>query len=393
VYRRDLSSPTAVWESLGLTGVRLWSVFAYRVDDFRFFIFAGASPAFTLADTVLVYRWGSHDGRWIPCDSGMIRRSFGVIAMHGVAERRLLYAGGPGSIGDAVYKYEDGSWKTIYEGQAPHPLITSLYVDPQSEIVFAGGGTFIMAPFLARSTNKDRDWKRIPSADRWWFSGSVSDVVAAPDSARTIYVGTSGVLEVTRDDGVTWYTLLEEQGNFLSIAIDRVNPNRIYVGYDSLDNCKLLETIDKGKTWFVVRPLEQKKRITSMVLDPMKVGTLYVATRGDGVLRYQSMLVNVEGRSSMPNSFHLSQNYPNPFNSMTTIELHREGNNELVPLEIYDLLGRKIRTVIGSDINHRFHWYRWDGRDELGKDVPSGVYLYRAQIADQSRTRALMLLR
>ena len=81
--------------------------------------------------------------------------------------------------------------------------------------------------------------------------------------------------------------------------------------------------------------------------------------------------------------FRLLGNYPNPFNPTTTIkyELAQSG---LVRLVLYNLLGQKIRTLISKIQAPGQHQVNWDGKDELGKPVASGVYVYQLQVKTKS---------
>ena len=84
----------------------------------------------------------------------------------------------------------------------------------------------------------------------------------------------------------------------------------------------------------------------------------------------------------IPTDFSLAQNYPNPFNPSTTIRfgLAKEAP---VTLEIYNLLGMKVRTLISGDrMSAAFYNIRWDGRDDAGVSSPSGMYIYRI-VADK----------
>ena len=84
----------------------------------------------------------------------------------------------------------------------------------------------------------------------------------------------------------------------------------------------------------------------------------------------------------IPTDFSLAQNYPNPFNPSTTIRfgLAKEAP---VTLEIYNLLGMRVRTLISGDrMSAAFYNIRWDGRDDAGVSSPSGIYIYRI-VADK----------
>ena len=81
----------------------------------------------------------------------------------------------------------------------------------------------------------------------------------------------------------------------------------------------------------------------------------------------------------VPEKIALHQNYPNPFNPQTEIrfDLPRDGH---VVLKIYNILGEEIRTLVDRNVEMGFHSVTWDGKDEAGKDLPSGIYIYLFQV-------------
>lgn len=80
--------------------------------------------------------------------------------------------------------------------------------------------------------------------------------------------------------------------------------------------------------------------------------------------------------SQVPEKFFLSQNYPNPFNPETAIEFHLPFEAK-VKLTVYDLQGRKIYTLVQETISAGAHVAKWNGRDQSGCSVASGIYFYR----------------
>jgi len=99
---------------------------------------------------------------------------------------------------------------------------------------------------------------------------------------------------------------------------------------------------------------------------------------------------------SLPKSFHLSQNYPNPFNPSTTILFDIPGTvgaKQAVSLAIYDLRGRRIRTLINSELEPGSHKLHWDGRSDRGERVASGVYLYTLKAGDKRFIRKMTMLK
>jgi hypothetical protein len=98
------------------------------------------------------------------------------------------------------------------------------------------------------------------------------------------------------------------------------------------------------------------------------------------------------GDRERPSEFVLSQNYPNPFNPTTKIEftLAKSG---LVTLQIYDVLGRKVRTLVSEELSAGYKSVLWDGKNEDGKDVASGVYFYQLKVGDFSQPKKMLLLK
>ena len=109
----------------------------------------------------------------------------------------------------------------------------------------------------------------------------------------------------------------------------------------------------------------------------------------DGSFRY-SQPVSVQ--LTVPASFGSSQNYPNPFNPETTIRftLPQAGR---VTLKIYDLSGREVTTLINAEKPAGTHTITWNSRDQLGRAVASGVYIYRLQFKDQIQSGKMVLMR
>ncbi|MBN1352071.1 T9SS type A sorting domain-containing protein [candidate division KSB1 bacterium] len=106
----------------------------------------------------------------------------------------------------------------------------------------------------------------------------------------------------------------------------------------------------------------------------------------------QTSLTAVDAAShSIPTEFRLLQNYPNPFNPATVIryELPEAIN---VTIEIYNHLGQRIRTLVQREQPAGIHQCAWDGRNESGKTVPSGVYFYRLQSKVFSATKKMLFM-
>ncbi|MFH1686331.1 MAG: cohesin domain-containing protein [bacterium] len=111
-----------------------------------------------------------------------------------------------------------------------------------------------------------------------------------------------------------------------------------------------------------------------------------------------AVAVKVEGLNPMlPNSFNLSQNYPNPFNPTTTIEftLGAPGGSGAyeAQLDIFNILGQNVKTLLNGNLPAGNHQVIWDGSDHSGKRVASGIYLYKLQVGQESQTKKMVLLK
>ncbi|MDD4050488.1 MAG: FlgD immunoglobulin-like domain containing protein [candidate division Zixibacteria bacterium] len=93
-----------------------------------------------------------------------------------------------------------------------------------------------------------------------------------------------------------------------------------------------------------------------------------------------------------PTSFSLSANYPNPFNPGTTIEymLDRRAH---VKIEIFNILGQAVRTLVDETKPAGSYQTEWDGADDSGRPVPTGVYLYRMQTDGLAQAKKMLLLK
>ena len=96
--------------------------------------------------------------------------------------------------------------------------------------------------------------------------------------------------------------------------------------------------------------------------------------------------------AAKPQEFVLHQNYPNPFNPRTTIRYELAQPSDVL-LTIYNQTGRKVRTLVQTNQGSGTQSISWDGRDDTGGQLPSGIYLYRLQVDDEVQTRKLILMK
>ncbi|MFQ6115957.1 MAG: T9SS type A sorting domain-containing protein, partial [bacterium] len=119
-------------------------------------------------------------------------------------------------------------------------------------------------------------------------------------------------------------------------------------------------------------------------------------TRRSGifVIEYDPVPTSVEvvEPDQVPSEYELAQNYPNPFNPETTIEYSLPTPGR-VTLDIYSLLGQKVRALVDDYQKAGVYKVQWDGKDDLGRNLATGVYFYRIHSGGFVQSRKLVLLR
>jgi hypothetical protein len=106
---------------------------------------------------------------------------------------------------------------------------------------------------------------------------------------------------------------------------------------------------------------------------------------------------DIDGPSDVPGGgigrkLELAQNRPNPFNPKTAIAFNLPQAAD-VSLEIYDVAGRRVTTLVDKRLEAGPYSYEWDGKNQHGERVASGVYFYRLSTADRELSKKMVLLK
>ncbi len=106
-------------------------------------------------------------------------------------------------------------------------------------------------------------------------------------------------------------------------------------------------------------------------------------------------LEEVIEQEEIPLTCELGQNYPNPFNASTTISYNLPEMDEAgsLRLDIFDVQGRLIRTLVNGTAASGSHQVLWNGANEQGEPVPSGIYFYRLQAGSFQEIKRMVLLK
>ena len=122
--------------------------------------------------------------------------------------------------------------------------------------------------------------------------------------------------------------------------------------------------------------------------DLQRAAIAHALTDGTG---YFALPLAVLGGRALPERFALGPNYPNPFNPSTIIPYQLAASSE-VRLEVFNLLGQRIATLVDGERPAGFHTAAWNATDATGRAVGAGVYIYRMTVGAASQTGRMVLI-
>jgi len=202
-------------------------------------------------------------------------------------------------------------------------------------------------------------------------------------------VGRRNVVLETTDGGYTWTSkpfTLNQRLMHIKFFDSQIG---VAVGLDG----GIVYTSDGGNTWEGVRIGTDNILMDIEFIDSTTI--LAVGHKGEILRSIFSIATPIEPTDRniyTPENFMLKQNYPNPFNPTTTIR-YGLPKAQRVTLVVYNLQGQKVRTLINFTQQANEHQAVWDGRNDSGEAVSSGVYVYRLTAGEFSESRKMVLLR
>nr|MBN2277652.1 T9SS type A sorting domain-containing protein [candidate division Zixibacteria bacterium] len=153
---------------------------------------------------------------------------------------------------------------------------------------------------------------------------------------------------------------------------------------------KTSSTIPAGLSDIIRIPALTKKEIKSDDISKVRITRAYLSNPS-------ARDIPIEGINPLlPTTFTLNQNYPNPFNPTTKIDFEigqSDYSQQHVRLEVYNILGRKVRTLVDDDMTTGSYSVIWDATDGDGTRVATGIYLYRLEVGDKSQSKKMLLLK
>ncbi len=133
----------------------------------------------------------------------------------------------------------------------------------------------------------------------------------------------------------------------------------------------------------------QKKLISIPIIDGEGDIELSKASFSDNLGNLINAGILLQYNELVPEKFTLFQNYPNPFNPETNISFTLPEEREVI-LKIYNLRGQLIKVLVNQKLSPGYHTFTWDGKNESGEDVSSGIYFNRLIAGDYSKTMKMI---
>ena len=232
------------------------------------------------------------------------------------------------------------------------------------------------------------DWRVVGRLEPW---ASGLDLARHPDEPGVLYAAANRGCFVSGDGGRTWRRVLEPRTGSWRTARLRGHPRDADALYLAADR-ELYHSPDRGATWRALDPgFPGVPWINDVAVDPSDPSTLYVATNA-GLFSLEDRPTAVAVDAAVPRTTELMRSYPNPFNASTVIPF-RLGAAGQVRIDIFNLLGQRVRRLLDERRPPGLHKVRWSGTEDRGSPVSSGVYFYRLTTGDVAETRRCMLIR
>lgn len=241
--------------------------------------------------------------------------------------------------------------------------------------IFAGveGGVFL-------STNSGWNWTRTALT-------GVLVLSVAINAPGNIFAGEYRVgVYLSTDDGNSWTQTSLDSMLVYALAIN--SSGEVFAGttagWNVANGGGVYHSTNNGGSWTEENNGLTNTAVYSLVIDAS--GYIFAGT-GGGVFRSINSTTDVKTQLTIPKEFALLQNYPNPFNPSTLIS-YQLPTNGFVTLEVYDVLGSEVRTLVNDRQTAGTHSVKFNAGN-----LSSGVYFYRIAAGNFIQTKKLMLLK
>jgi hypothetical protein len=303
-----------------------------------------------------------------------------------------------------IYRTTNGGSSWVLTGVLPYINPCKFLYQTATGVIYTGGFGIDSETIIHKSVDNGVTWDSLVVIPQMECHSDADGFYETTDGILYVtgYVPSHGVREgagyvnksmdqgvsrepcskIVRGDGVN-------SGRIYSIVEDTYGT--LYVGMQPASDSVVFISPDGGQTWHSAGGLDGA--FECLCLLRAADGNIYAGTTPNGdVFRYVPQTRVDETHPATPTAYQLAQNYPNPFNASTTIRF-RLPETSRVAIDVYDILGRRVNTLMDGDLKAGWHSVRCDGVDKDGRKLSSGVYVYRMEAGDFVAVRKLLLLR
>lgn len=282
--------------------------------------------------------------------------------------------------GDSIYATTDGGihWEPQKVDSGPRFRILDIFFSDRKYGWAVGGNVEVAdAGVTLYTVDSGKTWQYHKPAElyglRVYFRDSLHGCIIG-----TSYPAIAGAVKITNDGGKSW--ILRYVDAWLEDVVFTDESTGWIVGEHGF----IWHTTDGGLNWERVESNTTSNLYSIFFFDSGKIG--YIFGSESTLLKYDKTVGIEEDYSYKELSFELSQSYPNPFNSRTEVEFTIP-KRELVIVEVYDVLGRKVRTLMNKFLEPGKHRILFDA-----SGIPNGVYYYSLITTSRRISKKVLLI-
>jgi photosystem II stability/assembly factor-like uncharacterized protein len=277
---------------------------------------------------------------------------------------------------------------TSWEDKTPMnagSLYSVSFVDSLNGWVTSGGGTIYEIGRAWSTSDGGNTWSLVIDGPYWSF-----DKVRFADTLNG-WIAVENDLLKTTDGGENWETI---DNITVSYLIDFMFIDQ-YKGWATSQFGEIVYSEDGGINWE-----NQKSTISSNSLQEINfIDDNYGWAVGDfgTVIHTETGGITSINEGSKSNqsdlNFELYQNYPNPFNNSTVISFNLFKHSSHVKIFVYNVLGELVNKLLDKELPSGNHRINWDGSNDFGKVLSSGVYFYQVIVDEQINSRKIIMIK
>ena len=367
------------WEYIGLENISVYCLTINSSDD----IFAGTGGYYN------IYRSIDNGANWTPQHSSISN----VITLF-INSDGDVFAGLGGDYSIIRSTDNGSSWELVLSLSDCEDVKS--IVENSEGVLFAGTINFIgEGGGVYRSIDQGDSWEHIGLEYEYISSLAINSNDEIFAGSRGQHYEYGGGVFRSSDNGETWIELRDDV-LVTSIAMD--SEEKIFIGCSSLDYelGAVWVSEDNGENWQLIESDLIGIYTSIEFLLISEDDYVYAISYGgsiNSIYRSVQSTVGIDDFSIQEIANIKLSNYPNPFNPTTTISFSIPEESK-VDLIVYNIKGQKVRNLVNDDFKKGTHSVIWNGFDESGKLVSSGVYFYKLYVNGKSKSvRKCLLLK